>query len=160
MNFVPVIQYKVACNLAVSPISFLVYFSIIFPKYKRSHSVNMVDGNVEVISKPEFLEVGHTDFYIHISLINNIVSEDKLEILGEFGNFSSTKANACEIERFIDEKFGEIITANNEKKNTSLSRNVTSKVCLVNFDKMNIETCCRSGCHALQNKKMVKGLNF
>ena len=41
----------------------------------------MVDGIVEVIRKPEFLEVSHTDFYNHISLINNIVSEDKLEIL-------------------------------------------------------------------------------
>ena len=29
---------------------------------------------VEVISKPEFLEVGHTDFYNHISLIDNIIS--------------------------------------------------------------------------------------
>ena len=41
----------------------------------------MVDGIVELISKPEFLGVSHTDVYIHISLINNIVSEDKLEIL-------------------------------------------------------------------------------
>ena len=77
----------------------------------------MVDGIVEVISKPEFLEVSHTDFYNHISLINNIVSEDKLEILAEFDNSSSAEANASEIERFIDEKIGEIITANTQKKN-------------------------------------------
>ena len=77
----------------------------------------MVDGIVEVISKPEFLEVSHTDFYNHISLINNIVTEDKLEILAEFDNSSSTEANDSEIERLIDEKSGETITANTEKKN-------------------------------------------
>ena len=44
----------------------------------------MVDGIIEVISKPEFSEVSHTDFYNHISLINNIVSGDKLEILAVF----------------------------------------------------------------------------
>ena len=60
-----------------------------------------------------------------ISLINNIVSEDKLEILEKFGNSSSTEVNASEIERFNDEKFGEIITANTEKK---LSRNMAKHV--------------------------------
>ena len=84
----------------------------------------MVDGIVEVISKPEFLEVSHTDFYNHISLINNIVSEDKLEILAEFDSSSITVANISEIERLIDEKSGESIT---EKKITSSSRNMTSK---------------------------------
>ena len=58
----------------------------------------MVDGIVEVTSKPEFLEASHTDFYNHISLINNIVSKDKLEILEEFDNSSSTEANISEIE--------------------------------------------------------------
>ena len=66
----------------------------------------MVDGIVEVISKPEFLEVSHTDFYNHINLINNIVSEDKLEILAEFDNSSSTEANDSETEQLIDEKSG------------------------------------------------------
>ena len=60
-----------------------------------------------------------------ISLINNIVSEDKLEILEKFGNSSGTEVNASEIERFNDEKFGEIITANTEKK---LSRNMAKHV--------------------------------
>ena len=106
----------------------------------------MVDGIVEVISKPEFLEVSHTDFYNHISLINNIVSEDKLEILAEFDNSSSTEANISEIERLIDEKSGESIT---EKKITSSSRNMTSEACEVNFDEINIENCYRSGCKAL-----------
>ena len=106
----------------------------------------MVDGIVEVISKPEFLEVSHTDFYNHISLINNIVSKDKLEILEEFDNSSSTEANISEIERLIDEKSGESIT---EKKITSSSRNMTSEACEVNFDEINIENCYRSGCQAL-----------
>ena len=75
----------------------------------------MVD--VEVIRQPEFLEVSHTNFYNHISLINNIVSEDKLKILTKFDNSSSTEANDSEIERLIDEKSGETITANTEKKN-------------------------------------------
>ena len=57
-----------------------------------------MDGIVEVISKPEFLDVRHTDFCNHISLINNIVSEDKLEILAEFNNSLSTEANDSEIE--------------------------------------------------------------
>ena len=79
----------------------------------------MVDGIVEVISKPELLEVSHTDFYNHNNLINNIVSKDKLEILAEIDNFSSTEANDSEIERLIDEKSGEKITANTKKKITS-----------------------------------------
>ena len=84
----------------------------------------MVDGIVEVISKPGFLEVSHTDFHNHISLINNIVSEGKLEILAEIDSSLSTKANITETERLIDEKSGESIT---EKKITSSSRNMTSK---------------------------------
>ena len=94
----------------------------------------MVDGIVEVIRKPEFLEVSHTDFYGYISLINKIISEEKLKILAEFDNSSSTEANTSEIERFIDEKSGEIITANTEKKITSLSKNMTNQACQVNFD--------------------------
>ena len=120
----------------------------------------MLDGITEVISKPEFLEVSHTDFYSHISLIYNIISEEKLKILAEFDNSSNTEANASEIEQFIDKRFGEIITASTEKKITSLSRNMTSKACKVNFDEMNIETCYRSGCQALQNKKWPIKLNF
>ena len=50
--------------------------------------------NHSSISKPEFLDVSHTDYYNHISLINNIVSENKLEILAEFDNsLSSTEAS-------------------------------------------------------------------
>ena len=117
----------------------------------------MVDGIVEVISKPEFLEVSHTDFYNHISLINNIVSEDKLEILAELDSSSITVANISEIERLIDEKSGESIT---EKKITSSSKSMTSKACQVNFDEINIENCYRSGCQALQNKKIADEIKF
>ena len=46
----------------------------------------MVDRLVKVIRKLEVLEVSHIDFYSHASLINNIASEDKLEILAEFDN--------------------------------------------------------------------------
>ena len=120
----------------------------------------MVDGIVEIISKPEFLEVGHTDFYNHISLINDIVSEDKLKILAEFDNSSSTEANESETERLVDEKSGETITANTEKKIISLSRNMTNKACHVNFDEINNENCYRSGCQALQNKRMTKEIKF
>ena len=31
-----------------------------------------------------------------------------------------------------------------------------NEACQVNFDEINIETCYRSGCQALQNEKMVK----
>ena len=115
-------------------------------KHRSSHSVNMVDGIVEVISKSEFREISHTDFYSHISLITNIVSEDNLEILPEFENSSNTEANASEIQQFIHENSGEIITANTEKKISLLSKNMTNKECQVNFDKMNIEM--NSGCHS------------
>ena len=77
----------------------------------------MLDGIIEVINKPEFLEVSHTDFYNHISLINNIVSEDKLEILAGFDSCSSREAYVSEIEQLIDGKSGESIAANTEKKN-------------------------------------------
>ena len=120
----------------------------------------MVDGIIEVISKPEFLEVSHTDFYSHIMLINNIISEDKLEILAEFDSSSRTKANVCEIERLIGETSGKSVTANTEKKITLSSRNMTSKACQVNFDKINIANCYRSGCQALQNKKMAEENKF
>ena len=75
--------------------------------------------------------------------------------MAEFDNSSSTEANASEIEGFIDEKFGEIIAANTEKKNHIVIEKY-AKACQVNFDKINIEACYRSGCQALQNEKMVK----
>ena len=80
--------------------------------------------------------------------------------MAKFDNSLRTKASASEIERIIDERFGEIINGNTEKKITSLSRNMTNKACQVNFDKMNIETCYRSGCQALHKKRMAGEIIF
>ena len=77
--------------------------------------------------------------------------------MAEFDNSSSTEANISEIERLIDEKSGKSIT---EKKITSPSRNMTSKTCQMNFDEINIENYYRSGCQALQNKKMAEEIKF
>ena len=120
----------------------------------------MLDGIIEVINKPQFLEVSHTDFYNHISLINNIVSGDKLEILAEFDSSSSTEADVSEIERLTDEKSGQSIAANTEKKITLSSRNMISKACQVNFDEIIIKNCYRSGCQVLQNKKIADEIKF
>ena len=46
------------------------------------------------------------------------------------------------------------------KKITLSLRNMTSKACQVNFDEIDIENCCRSGCQALQNKKMAEEIKF
>ena len=80
--------------------------------------------------------------------------------MAEFDSSSSTEASVSEIEGLIDEKSGKSITANTEKKIISSSRNMTSKACQVNFDKINIENCYRSGCQALQNKKMAEENKF
>ena len=87
-------------------------------------------------------------------------SEDKLKILAEFDSSSSTETNVSELERLIDEKSREQIIANTEKKITSSSRNMTSKAWQVNFDKINIENCYRSGYQAFQNKKIVEEIKF
>ena len=90
----------------------MVYFTTSFTQDRSSHPVTMVDGLKNFIKKTEFLEVSHTDFYGHVTVINNIVSEDKLELLAEFQIFSSTKASVTEIGLFFNEKFGKIFTAN------------------------------------------------
>ena len=41
----------------------------------------MAGKRVEVINKLEFLEANDCDFYSHLSLLNNIVDVDKLDIL-------------------------------------------------------------------------------
>ena len=92
----------------------------------------MVDGCPEVISKPEFLEVSYTDFQSRVSLINNIINEGKLEPLTEF-DVLSTEANANLKERLINQEFDEIITANNDRKMISLSKNTSNKA---KFDEM------------------------
>ena len=119
----------------------------------------MVDGIVEVISKPELLEVSHTDFYNHISWINNIASEDKLEILAEFDSSSSTEANFSGIEGSIDEKSGESITADTEKNHIGIEK-YDKQSMSSELDEINIEICHRSGCQALQSKKMTEEIKF
>ena len=37
---------------------------------------------------------------------------------------------------------------------------MTNKACQVNFDEINNENCYRSGCQALQNKKMAEEIKF
>ena len=37
---------------------------------------------------------------------------------------------------------------------------MTNKACQVNSEEMNIETCYRGGCQALQNKKMAEEIKF
>ena len=64
----------------------------------------------------------NTDFYSHVSLVNNIAIEDKLEIVEEFDNSSTIEASVSE--------FGEIITANTEKKLTSFWRTKHVKLTL------------------------------
>ena len=64
------------------------------------------------------------------------------------------------MERFVDETFGEINKGNTEKKNISLSRNMTNKACQVTIDKMYIEACYRSGCQALHHKRMAEEIIF
>ena len=78
----------------------------------------------------------------------------------EFDNSSSTEADDSERERLVEEKSRETITANTVKKITSLSRNMTNKACQVNFGEVNNENYYRSGCQALQNKKMAEKIKF
>ena len=91
----------------------------------------------------------NTDFYSHVSLVNNIAIEDKLEIVEEVDSFSSIEASVSE--------FGEIITA---KKNSHRFEEYVNKACQANFDKINIENCHGSGCLVLQNKKLVEEIKF
>ena len=67
MTFVTLTQSNGTRQSFSSPILSLVYFSTNFTKCRESHSVNMGDRLVEVISKPEFSEVSHIDFYSHVS---------------------------------------------------------------------------------------------
>ena len=54
-------------------------------------------------------------------------------------------------EPFVDERLGEIITAL-----------LVTHIVIEKHDKqsMSSETCCRSGCQALQNKKMAEEIKF
>ena len=74
------------------------------------------DERIQVINKPEFLEVSDCDFYSHLSFLNNIVDVDKLDILMDKNDVTHSEANTSDLERYINQKFDEIIIANTEKK--------------------------------------------
>ena len=57
MTLVTLTQSQGTLRSCSSPISFLAFFTINFFQHRSSYSIDMVDGIVEVISKPEFLEV-------------------------------------------------------------------------------------------------------
>ena len=76
----------------------------------------MADERIQVISKPEFLEVSDCDFYSHLSFLNDIVDVDKLDILMDKNDVTHSEANTSDLERYINQKFDEIIIANTEKK--------------------------------------------
>ena len=76
----------------------------------------MADERVQVINKPKFLEVSDCDFYSHLSFLNNIVDVDKLDILMDKYDVTHSEANTSDLERYINQKFDEIIIATTEKK--------------------------------------------
>ena len=49
--------------------------------------------SVEIINKPDFLEVTDTDSCKHISLLKNIVDEDKFSTIMENSNAKHSEAN-------------------------------------------------------------------
>ena len=132
MNFVTLIQSQGTLQSNSYPGSFLVYFSVqidyqfcVIQKQPNLNSV-MADERVEVINKPEFLEASDCDFYSHLSLLNNIVDVDKLDILMNKNDVTHSEANSSDLERYINQKFDKIIIANTEKKYVNLI-NYTSR---------------------------------
>ena len=81
----------------------------------------MADKGAQVINKPEFLEGSDCDFYRHLSFLNNIVEVDKLEILMDENDATHWEGNTCNLERYINQKFDEIIIDNTEKKACKIS---------------------------------------
>ena len=132
MNFVTLIQSQGTLQSNSYPGSFLVYFSVqidyqfcVIQKQPNLNSV-MADERVEVINKPEFLEASDCDFYSHLSLLNNIVDVDKLDILMNKNDVTHSEANTSDLEQYINQKFDKIIIANTEKKYVNLI-NYTSR---------------------------------
>ena len=85
----------------------------------------MADERVLVIKKPEFLGVSDCDFYSHLSFLSNIVDVGKLDILMDKNDVTHSEADTSDLERYINQKFDEIIIANTEKKYVNLT-NYTS----------------------------------
>ena len=76
---------------------------------------DVIDGSAEIINKPELLEVINSGSYKHISLLNNVVDEEKISITMENSNETHSEANNSEIELFRNQKFDEIFIANTKK---------------------------------------------
>ena len=76
----------------------------------------MADERVQVINKPELLEVSDCDFHSCLSFLNNIVDVDKLDILMDKNDVTHSEANISDLERYINQKFDEIIIVNTENK--------------------------------------------
>ena len=133
MNFVTLIQSQGTLQSNSYPNSFLVYFTVqidyqfcVIQKQPNLNSI-MADERVEVINKPEFLEASDSHrSYSHLSLLNNIVDVDKLDILMDKNDVTHSEANTSDLERYINQKFDKIIIANTEKKYVNLI-NYTSR---------------------------------
>ena len=76
---------------------------------------DVIDESAEIINKPELLEVINSGSYKHISLLNNVVDEEKISITMENSNETHSEANNSEIELFRNQKFDEIFIANTKK---------------------------------------------
>ena len=86
----------------------------------------MADERIQIINKPEFLEVNDCDFYNHLRFLNNIVDVDELDISMDENDVTHSEANTSDLERYINQKFDEIIIDNTEKKCVKLT-NYTSR---------------------------------
>ena len=76
---------------------------------------DVIDESAEIINKPELLEVINSGSYKHISLLNNVVDEEKISITMENSNETHSETNNSEIELFRNQKFDEIFIANTKK---------------------------------------------
>ena len=59
----------------------------------------MADERVQVINKPESLEVSDCDFYNHLSYLDNIVDVDKLDILIDKNDVTHSEENTSDLQR-------------------------------------------------------------
>ena len=89
---------------------------------KTTEKTNIMTGeSVQIINKPEFLELSDCDFYSHFSFLNNIVDVDKFDILMDKNDVTHSESNTRAIQ-----KFDKVIVANTEKKNANVN-NQTSR---------------------------------
>ena len=76
----------------------------------------MTDESVQVINKLEFIGVSDCDLHSHFSFINNFVDVDKLDICMDKNDITQTEPNNNDLDRFVNQKYDEIIVANTEKR--------------------------------------------